>query len=476
MGVFLLVPATHAIAACSTPTAAYVRCEGENTTAPTGTTVVTPAAGASNQAFLRFDSNVTASVRDPQTPAGSNTVIAGVRGTVQCPGANGWPRGDLIVNGVSASFTVSSNSTFQRLGVSYQLRPGSNTFAVRQANQAPGDSCHLILDYVEAPRFKAFAPTSPWNTKVSDISGATVASSAQIWQNSELGSSVKLLGARNNTNCGSPVFFAALGDAYAAGFSGNSSFAQTGIRYDPSDREPVPPYTAAETCGPPNDGHLDVVTPARDASFETFQTTQIGSASQNYVATGGAKFDLSGTGYAAKHSGWVDSNGDAHGVNSARGSGTNLVDTSLRADEALYGVNHALGCTVPGDLSVNYLYPPAAKTDGTSPTLHAREGERWVLDPNYPESGFTTAGQLNIVHALKDYGCFIVDLGEKDGFAIDLDTNDPPCLAGRSCPSGMWEKAGVTDVDTLSSIAGSNFRLVSDPSQTEYTCAGDPNC
>jgi hypothetical protein len=86
-----------------------------------------------------------------------------------------------------------------------------------------------------------------------------------------------------------------------------------------------------------------------------------------------------------------------------------------------------------------------------------------VLPSSYtiPGSVTVTTGIQNVVDALKTYGCFLVDQGETDGFAIDLDSTDP---------NGMWETAGLQTTGKLNFLTGADFRRVRDDSQTEVSC------
>src|SRR5436189_239453 len=81
----------------------------------------------------------------------------------------------------------------------------------------------------------------------------------------------------------------------------------------------------------------------RRTAWEFWRCTAAGTG--GYTADVILQWNLGGPGYSA----------DGEG-NSARGSGTPLISTSLRADEALNGVNHALGITVPS-VSSDWVFP-----------------------------------------------------------------------------------------------------------------------
>ena len=107
---------------------------------------------------------------------------------------------------------------------------------------------------------------------------------------------------------------------------------------------------AGTAPAPGSDGHLTIVSADRRTAWEFWGCTSASAA--GIVTQVVAQWDLTGPGYSTR----------GHN-NSARGSGTPLISTTLRADEALGGINHALGLTVP-HASADYVRPVAAKSDG----------------------------------------------------------------------------------------------------------------
>ena len=80
-------------------------------------------------------------------------------------------------------------------------------------------------------------------------------------------------------------------------------------------------------------------------------------------------YDLDGPGYS-----------DYAGENSARGSGMPVISSTLRADEAYWGIHHALGFDVPS-VGSDYVSPPASKSDGDGGPLEY--GQLYVLRPDF---------------------------------------------------------------------------------------------
>jgi hypothetical protein len=128
-----------------------------------------------------------------------------------------------------------------------------------------------------------------------------------------------------------------------------------------------------------------------------------------------AQWNLTGPGYAPEGN-----------SNSARGSGTPLISTSLRAEEALYGIDHALGITVPS-VSSDYLFPPAAHSDGDAGPGAIQYGMLFVLRPDYQPPPGASIGVRNVVRALKAYGAYVIDQGSD--FEIDADSTHPELWA-----------------------------------------------
>ena len=130
----------------------------------------------------------------------------------------------------------------------------------------------------------------------------------------------------------------------------------------------------------------------------------------------------------------------------ARGSGTPLIPTTIRAEEALTGINHALGVTVP-HVSGDYIYPPATHSDGSLGANGIKYGMLFVLRADYPVPANASIGERNVIQALKTYGAYVVDQGAS--LELDADSNNPE----------MWAQSGL-GASTLG-IKANDFRLVS---------------
>jgi hypothetical protein len=237
---------------------------------------------------------------------------------------------------------------------------------------------------------------------------------------------MKLSGSPDNITHGSPVFFAQPGDPTAPVTVTQPDWMSKGETA--WDKKPIPvPIGVAPAPGP--DGHLTVVSANRATSWEFLGCTQAGS--MGYVAKIIVQWNLTGPGYSTR---WDNT--------SARGSGAPLMSTSLRADEALRGVQHALGITVPR-VSADYVFP-ASHSDGSQGSDAIKYGMRFVLRPDYPVPPNASIGVQNVIYALKIYGVFVVDQGAD--LVMDADYTHPD----------LWEQAGVNYRSF--SITGADFR------------------
>jgi hypothetical protein len=146
-----------------------------------------------------------------------------------------------------------------------------------------------------------------------------------------------------------------------------------------------------------------------------------------------AEWDLTGSGVAGPSN------------NSARGSGAPVIPSTLRAEEALHGINHALGITVP-NVSSDYVYPPASHSDGHLGPNDIKYGMLFVLRSDYPVPAGAGVGERNVIQALKTYGAYVVDQGAS--LELDADSNEP----------GLWAESGLK-TSTLD-IHADDFRYV----------------
>ena len=79
---------------------------------------------------------------------------------------------------------------------------------------------------------------------------------------------------------------------------------------------------------------MTIVSADRTKAWEFWRCTSVSASGITTAVI--VQWNLTGPGYSA-----------FRGENTARGSGTPLISTSLTADEVLSGINHALGITVP---------------------------------------------------------------------------------------------------------------------------------
>jgi hypothetical protein len=272
--------------------------------------------------------------------------------------------------------------------------------------------------------FRAFSSDSPWNLTAVPIEDSNPYAS----QFADVPNfTMKVSGTPDNITYGAPVFFAAPGDTTAPVFVTHPDWLPKGNIAWNGKPVPAPIGVAA---APGADGHLTVVSANRRTAWEFLGCTQAGPI--GYVAKVIAQWDLTGPGYSTRRDN-----------TSARGSGTPLISTSLRAEEALAGIRHALGITVP-HVSDEYLFP-ASHTDGRQGPEAIRYGMRFVLRPDYPVPPNATTGVVNVIYALKVYGAFVVDQGAD--FVMDADFTHPE----------LWREAGISSYRSFG-FTGADFR------------------
>jgi hypothetical protein len=260
-----------------------------------------------------------------------------------------------------------------------------------------------------AAPWRAFSPSSPWNVPAAPGSIAPTNPYASQFADSS-GFTMKLSGTPDNPKYSSPIYFAQGGDPVApvtVGGAATSPRGSTGWNGKPI---PVP---AGVTPASGSDGHLVVVSADRHTAWEFWRCTAAGPS--GYTAEVVVQWDLTGPGYATEGN-----------SNSARGSGTPLISTTLRADEALNGINHALGITVPS-VSHDYVFPPATHSDGDLGSDAIKYGMLFVLRPDYPVPAGASVGVRNVIQALKTYGAYVIDQGSD--FEMDADFTHPELWA-----------------------------------------------
>jgi hypothetical protein len=266
-----------------------------------------------------------------------------------------------------------------------------------------------------APPWRAFAPSSPWNVPAAPASIAATNPYADQFAGSP-GFTMKLSGTPDNPRYANPIFFAQQGDPLASVNVGQPGWAPKGAtKYD---GKPIPvPAGVGGAAG--SDGHLTVVSADRRTSWEFWRATAAGPG--GYTTEVIVQWDLTGPGVSSQA-----------GDNSARGSGTPLIPTTLRAEEALNGINHVLGITVPS-VSSDHLYPPASKSDGNDGPSAIKYGMLFVLRPDYPVPANAGIGERNVIAALKTYGAYVIDQGAD--FEMDADFTHPE----------LWAQTGLSE-------------------------------
>jgi hypothetical protein len=272
--------------------------------------------------------------------------------------------------------------------------------------------------------WRAFAPTSPWNVPAA-LKGSIAPSNPFASQFTSYSSTLEISGVAPDNEWSKPIFFAQPGDpAYT--WTDENHWAKGDIRYR---GEPIPmPTGAHEATG--SDGHLTIVTADRRYAYDMWRADVSRRSAETIV-----RFDLTGDGIPA----------DRDDNTSARGSGTPVIPTTVRAEEALTGIDHALGLTVPS-VSGDYLFP-ATHTDGDLGSDSVKYGMLFVLRPDFPVNAGASIGERNIIAALKTYGAYVVDQGASMG--IDADSNRPD----------LWARAGMLG-DANMRIRAGDWRLV----------------
>jgi hypothetical protein len=272
--------------------------------------------------------------------------------------------------------------------------------------------------------WRPFAPSSPWNVPAAQ-KGGIAAQNPFASQFTSYSSSLEISGVAPDNKWGKPIFFAKPGDPEYR-WDDQNGWAKGDIRYR---GEPIPmPAGAHEATG--SDGHLTIVTADRRYEYDMWRADVSRRTAETIV-----RFDLTGSGVPD----------DRHDNTSARGSGTPLIPTTIRAEEALTGIDHALGLTVPS-VAGDYVLP-ATHSDGDLGSGAVQYGMLFVLRPDFPVSAGVGIGERNIIAALKTYGAYVVDQGASMG--IDAD----------STHADLWSKAGMRG-DASMPIRSSDWRLV----------------
>jgi hypothetical protein len=284
-------------------------------------------------------------------------------------------------------------------------------------------SC-LLAGPAAAAVWRPFAPTSPWNVPAAQKGGFT-ASNPYASQFTSYMSTLEISGIAPDGAYAKPIFFAQPDDPQYV-WTNLNGWGKGDIHYQ---GEPIPmPSGAHEAAG--SDGHLTIVTADRHYAYDMWRAN---------VATRSAavivRFDLTGEGVPAIRT----------ANTSARGSGAPVIPTTIRGEEAVNGIDHALGLTIPR-ASSSYMYP-ATHTDGSLGPDAVQYGMLFVLRANYPVPSGASLGERNIIKALKTYGAYVVDQGSTMGLDAD------------STQADLWKQAGMYGKSSMPIRAG-DWRLV----------------
>ena len=238
-----------------------------------------------------------------------------------------------------------------------------------------------------------------------------------------------VLGSGSGITYAKPIYFAQPGDPVADVSVSEPSWVKGDIHWD---GKPIP-VPAGVTPAPGSDGHLVVVSANRRTAWEMWRCTKADTSGYETVTI--SQWDLTGSGVPSVG---VDNS-------SARGSGTPVIPTTIRAEEALRGIRHALGITVP-HVSSDYIYPPTTHSDGGLGPDGIKYGMLFVLRSDYPVPANASIGERNVIQALKTYGAYVVDQGAS--MELDADSTHPD----------LWAQSGLS-ANSLD-IGPDDFRLI----------------
>lgn len=107
-----------------------------------------------------------------------------------------------------------------------------------------------------------------------------------------------------------------------------------------------------------------------------------------------------------REDGIADTNGKGD-----RESGIPFVTSTVRGVEADYGINHPLGLDLAGSASPSNYISPAIKTNPGSNSGSTPYGVLLKLKSSYTIPSGASAGQTNVINAIKKYGVYVVDDG-----------------------------------------------------------------
>ena len=285
-----------------------------------------------------------------------------------------------------------------------------------------GVACLLAVS-ASAAVWRPFSATSPWNVPAAQKGGTTPNPFVSLF--TSYMSTLEISGIAPDGRYAKPIFFAQPGDPQYV-WTNINGWGKGDIRYQ---GEPIPmPAGAHEATG--SDGHLTIVTADRRYAYDMWRASVATKSAAVIV-----RFDLTGEGVPSVRT----------GATSGRGSGAPIIPTTIRAEEAVNGIDHALGLTIPR-ASSSYIYP-ATHSDGSLGPHAVEYGMLFVLRAGYAVPAGASLGERNIIEALKTYGAYVVDQGSTMG--LDADSTHPE----------LWRQAGMYGKSSLP-IRATDWRLV----------------
>ncbi len=291
-----------------------------------------------------------------------------------------------------------------------------------------------FLQPVSAVAFRPFADSSPWNVPA-EQKGYVEQYAPYADQLGAPGVPLSISGIPPDSAYAKPIYFAQPGDPTTANLTLTTSWSPNGdLRWDGN---PIP-IPAGVAPAPGSDGHLAIVSADQRTAWEFWQCTSIGPG--GITAGVIAQWDLTGTGYSGRLL-----------QSAARASGTPIVSTTIRAEDAINGIQHALGLSVPRVAS-EYVYPVASNSDGLLGPNAIEYGMLFILRSDFALPADASLGERNVVEALKTYGAYVVDQGAT--FELDADSTHPELWQQAGLASGSLERLGILPTD---------FRLVMTP-------------
>jgi parallel beta-helix repeat protein len=348
----------------------------------------------------------------PDAPIGTGNVVRGncVSGGPRDDGSDGGIQPRVLGTTVSGNLVVDDPGYVDELARDYDLRPDS--------------ACEPVSTGLS---WRPFRDGSPWNVPANQ-KGHRTPDNPYASQFTSYSNELEISGIPNGGGSGTafakPIFFAQPGDPEYV-WTNVNGWGKGDIRYQ---GEPIPmPDGAHEASG--SDGHLTIVTADRHYAYDMWRA-DVATRSAAVIV----RFDLTGSGVPS----------DQNQSTSARGSGAPVIPSTIRADEALAGIHHAIGITVPS-VSHDYIFP-ATHSDGNLGSDAIKYGMLFVLRPDYPVPADASVGERNVIQALKTYGAYVVDQGAS--MELDADSTQPE----------LWAETGLR-ASTLD-IGPQDFRLI----------------